>query len=108
MDIDKDDAFLARAIEAASQNPDLIDVDMNHEGQPDLPSTVPRKYQQEILEEALKRNIIAVLPTGVGKTLIGALLIKRTVAEMALMDQKKASQNCRRFRMLELMIRLVA
>jgi hypothetical protein len=91
MDIDSDHGFLASAIEVAAKDPSLMDVDRHHEGQPDLPSTVPRAYQQEILEEAYKRNIIAVLPTGVGKTLIGALLIKRTVKDMARMNQKKVS-----------------
>lgn len=93
MDVEDDRNFLDRAIEAATQDPDLIDVDINHEGQPDLPPTVPRAYQQEILEEACKRNIIAVLPTGVGKTLIGALLIKEMVAEMTRLDQKKVGSG---------------
>jgi superfamily II DNA or RNA helicase len=91
MDIDNDHGFLASAIQVASKDPTLLNVDRHQEGQPDLPSTVPRAYQQEILEEAYRRNIIAVLPTGVGKTLIGALLIKRTVKEMTRLNQKKVS-----------------
>jgi superfamily II DNA or RNA helicase len=90
MDVD-DVSMLSQAIIMAKHDPALMDVDQNHEGQPALPSTVPRAYQQEILEEAYKRNVIAVLPTGVGKTLIGALLIKKMVEEMAHTETKKVS-----------------
>jgi len=91
MDVD-DGSMLSLAIKLAKNEPALMDVDETHEGQPGLPATVPRAYQQEILEEAYKRNVIAVLPTGVGKTLIGALLIKRMVEEMAQANAKKVSQ----------------
>ena len=37
---------------------------------------VPRSYQIEILNKAMQGNVIAVLDTGSGKTLISALLIK--------------------------------
>lgn len=37
---------------------------------------VPRQYQKEIFLKAQQRNVIAVLDTGSGKTLISALLIK--------------------------------
>jgi DEAD/DEAH box helicase len=37
---------------------------------------VPRQYQQEIFLKAQQRNVIAVLDTGSGKTLISVLLIK--------------------------------
>lgn len=37
---------------------------------------IPRQYQEEILLKAQQRNVIAVLDTGSGKTLISALLIK--------------------------------
>ncbi|KAG2171419.1 hypothetical protein INT43_009080 [Umbelopsis isabellina] len=36
----------------------------------------PRSYQLELLDKALKENIIAVLDTGSGKTLIAVMLIK--------------------------------
>lgn len=36
----------------------------------------PRSYQLELLDKALKENIIAVLDTGSGKTLISVMLIK--------------------------------
>jgi endoribonuclease Dicer len=37
---------------------------------------IPRQYQEEIFQKAQQRNVIAVLDTGSGKTLISALLIK--------------------------------
>ncbi|KAI0396321.1 hypothetical protein F5Y17DRAFT_456050 [Xylariaceae sp. FL0594] len=39
----------------------------------------PREYQTELFERAKKKNIIAVLDTGTGKTLIAALLLRYTV-----------------------------
>jgi Fanconi anemia group M protein len=40
----------------------------------------PRKYQQEILETAVKNNTLVILPTGLGKTLIALMLaIKRQI-----------------------------
>jgi hypothetical protein len=44
-----------------------------------LPST--RGYQQELLDESLKRNIIIALDTGSGKTLIAVLRMKTEVME---------------------------
>lgn len=41
----------------------------------DQPVT-PRKYQEEILQHALKGNVIAALKTGSGKTYIAVLLIR--------------------------------
>ena len=37
---------------------------------------IPRQYQEEIFQKAQQRNVIAVLDTGSGKTLISVLLIK--------------------------------
>ncbi|KAI0889097.1 uncharacterized protein GGS22DRAFT_177710 [Annulohypoxylon maeteangense] len=39
----------------------------------------PREYQTELFERAKQKNIIAVLDTGTGKTLIAALLIRHTL-----------------------------
>lgn len=36
-----------------------------------------REYQEQIIEQALKRNIIIFLPTGAGKTYIALQTIKR-------------------------------
>jgi endoribonuclease Dicer len=41
-----------------------------------------RGYQEDILRKALKRNVIAFLPTGAGKTLIAARLIREKIAEI--------------------------
>ncbi|KAI0387728.1 hypothetical protein F5Y04DRAFT_10394 [Hypomontagnella monticulosa] len=39
----------------------------------------PREYQTELFERAKQKNIIAVLDTGTGKTLIAALLLRHTI-----------------------------
>lgn len=41
--------------------------------------TDPREYQLELFEKAKKQNIIAVLDTGSGKTLIAVLLLKHMI-----------------------------
>ncbi|KAI0303519.1 hypothetical protein B0F90DRAFT_1896870 [Multifurca ochricompacta] len=48
---------------------------------------VPRQYQEEIFLKSQQGNVIAVLDTGTGKTLISALLIKWVVAQTS--SQKK-------------------
>jgi endoribonuclease Dicer len=40
----------------------------------------PREYQYEIFKKAISENIVAVLDTGAGKTLIAVMLIKHTLA----------------------------
>ncbi|KAI5925287.1 RNase3 domain-containing protein [Camillea tinctor] len=47
----------------------------------------PREYQVELFERAKQKNIIAVLDTGTGKTLIAALLL-RHIIEQELEDRK--------------------
>ena len=42
---------------------------------------IPRRYQEEIFVKAQQRNVIAVLDTGSGKTLICAMLIKWIAAQ---------------------------
>jgi endoribonuclease Dicer len=48
---------------------------------------IPRQYQEEIFLKAQQKNIIAVLDTGSGKTLISALLIKWIASQES--SQKK-------------------
>ncbi|KAJ9125519.1 hypothetical protein QFC22_000480 [Naganishia vaughanmartiniae] len=40
-----------------------------------IPNHLPRAYQNEILQHAIKRNVIAVMGTGTGKTMIACMLI---------------------------------
>eukprot|EP01132_Coremiostelium_polycephalum_P001281 gene1281-1616_t len=46
---------------------------------PTLPQTksTPRSYQEEFYRRSMRENIICSLPTGLGKTLIGCMTIKR-------------------------------
>ncbi|KAH7104827.1 P-loop containing nucleoside triphosphate hydrolase protein [Auriculariales sp. MPI-PUGE-AT-0066] len=62
----------------------------NHNHQPNAaPGRVTRKYQQEMLEESLKRNIIIVLDTGSGKTHIAILRIRLQVERQLAIGSNK-------------------
>ena len=54
---------------------------------------LPRLYQNEVFEESVKRNIVARIDTGGGKTLCAILLIKHTASQLhhlvATADQHK-------------------
>ncbi|XP_054712281.1 endoribonuclease Dicer-like isoform X2 [Uloborus diversus] len=65
----------------ASNNPTKRQRLENHV-QPNDESFTPRAYQVEILEAALKDNVIACLGTGTGKTFIAVLLIRENLAEV--------------------------
>lgn len=47
------------------------------------PHLIPRGYQFELFRRACKENVIAFLETGSGKTLVAALLIKKTIEDLA-------------------------
>ena len=42
-------------------------------------SASPRQYQYELFEESIKRNTIAVLETGSGKTMIAIMVMKHLI-----------------------------
>lgn len=48
-----------------------------------MPSLCARRYQQEVFERALRQNVIAVLETGTGKTLIAIMLLQHYAQEAA-------------------------
>lgn len=52
----------------------------------------PREYQVELFERAKEKNLIVVLPTGTGKTLIAALLL-RHVIEQELTDRASNEES---------------
>ncbi|KAK6085655.1 RNase3 domain protein [Seiridium cupressi] len=52
----------------------------------------PREYQVELFERAKEKNLIVVLPTGTGKTLIAALLV-RHIVEQELVDRSSKAEN---------------
>ncbi|KIY44501.1 P-loop containing nucleoside triphosphate hydrolase protein [Fistulina hepatica ATCC 64428] len=62
------------------RNPNLLSFEPSH-----LPDT--RGYQQELLEQSLKRNIIIALDTGAGKTHVAVLRIKSEV-------ERQSSKAC--------------
>ncbi|KAI1124414.1 hypothetical protein F5Y10DRAFT_269094 [Nemania abortiva] len=53
----------------------------------------PREYQTELFERAKEKNIIAVLDTGAGKTLIAALLLRHIIEQE--LDDRKAGKGHR-------------
>ncbi|KAH9301174.1 hypothetical protein KI387_012757, partial [Taxus chinensis] len=50
--------------------------------QPINPNAIARRYQLEVLQKALEKNILVYLETGCGKTLIAVLLIKEIGNQM--------------------------
>lgn len=61
-----------------------IDDDLEEELQEESRKTAmlqPREYQYELFSKALEENVIAVLDTGAGKTLISIMLIKQMVLQ---------------------------
>lgn len=84
--------FLARQVDqqAASQGFDHTMTSKTSEGSKPIIED-PRDYQTELFERAKNENVIAVLDTGSGKTLIAALLM-RHVAWQELEDRAKGKK----------------
>jgi len=52
-----------------------------------------RRYQQELFERAQQENVISVLDTGMGKTLIAAMLIRHILEQQILAEAAGATKK---------------
>ncbi|CAO3657285.1 unnamed protein product [Mucor hiemalis] len=82
-----DKAIDAELLEMANKERIELNLDLNDEELEELEKEnmnaamlAPREYQYELFQKAVKENVIAVLDTGSGKTLISIMLIKHMVA----------------------------
>lgn len=66
---------------ATTSNTDTSQIGSTVQSSQESIELTPRGYQLELFERACKENIIASLETGAGKTLIAALLIKKTLEQ---------------------------
>ena len=77
---EKADIKKAKVVDAAAENQQSVRWLANNTGAGQIIAT-PREYQVELFENAKEENIIAVLDTGSGKTLIAVLLLQHTINE---------------------------
>lgn len=70
----------AKVLDAAAENQQSVRWLANNTGAAQIIAT-PREYQVELFEKAKEENIIAVLDTGSGKTLIAVLLLQHIINE---------------------------
>ncbi|KAF9375586.1 Dicer-like protein 1 [Podila verticillata] len=68
--------------EASSSSASVIKLQSTSKDPPEEPlgpPLIPRQYQLDMYEKALLENVIAVMDTGSGKTLVAAMLIKEMI-----------------------------
>lgn len=82
-----DKAIDLEQLELANKERIELNLDLNDEELEELEREnmqaamlAPREYQYELFQKAVKENVITVLDTGSGKTLISVMLIKHMVA----------------------------
>ncbi|KNE60111.1 hypothetical protein, variant [Allomyces macrogynus ATCC 38327] len=70
--------------------------DTQNDAFPNIPQ--PRAYQLELYQHAVRENVIAVMPTGSGKTLVAVLLIRHMCAVEKERQRQAASNGGRLYR----------
>ncbi|XP_030535345.1 endoribonuclease Dicer homolog 1 [Rhodamnia argentea] len=82
-----------RSREEKSRTDDIQDCNGRVDDKPEdhkerFPEEQARQYQLDVLEQAKRKNTIAFLETGAGKTLIAVLLIKSVCADLHKLNKK--------------------
>ncbi|KAI0161152.1 hypothetical protein GGR52DRAFT_563125 [Hypoxylon sp. FL1284] len=83
---DHQENIYASRLTSATRDQDMSMLRLAQEAESEKIISSPREYQTELFERAKQKNIIAVLDTGTGKTLIAALLL-RHILEQELEDR---------------------
>ncbi|WMV42668.1 hypothetical protein MTR67_036053, partial [Solanum verrucosum] len=85
MEEEKQENPLKRNFEAFSSEAEQMDVEKKKK----IEEFIPREYQLKVFKVAMRRNTIAVLDTGAGKTNIAVMMIREIGKTLRNDDEKK-------------------